>query len=749
MPDTNKSYELLLPEGDKNVGGKVFQLLAVILADKVRLGLHDKWNRNYKLRRNKHWKTKTSAALPLVSANVIFTHIQRTTNTLTDNNPTFNVAAVGKIEEDQKDVCLDLQRTAEHWWLDQEQQDKLESSVLNGETYGVCIEKVVFNEELEGGLGDAQTVVVDPFYFGWYPVNLKDISELQSSEAVVHFYPKSVRRLRAKYPKLADKIKPDSEILKDLNDDRRDINAQGDKKTGNMLVTIQNIVKSISNFISGADSLDDEETVVCEMWVKDNTRVKDDKPQTDSLGQEYLIDKLKYTGGIRYVLACSGGVVLEDKDNPNINLTIGEDEARQTYLYDKFPFYGANSVKDTASAWGISDIEQLEALNMELNKSLSQLVLEKDKSARRKIINPRDSGVENSEFTNYPGIIRPTTANQGAGIRYLDLPPSSVDIEKSITLFKDLFFLIAGTFDLDQAQVGGREVIAYKAIAALLERAATTMRGKIRSYGRLIRERGRMYLSQVHNFYTEERWISYTEQNGERAAKAIKGTRLITPAKLTVVSGSTLPISRVQQREEALTLFKGGAIDRQELLEKLDWGNRAEVLKRMEAGPLGGVIDKLEVAGIPPHIMEYIRSIVDIDQKQLRTAIEKGQFPPFEQFMTEFMQEKMSQGGQGQSEKPEDAEKRKTEAEIKKLEAEAALTTAQVQTEAVKQEVALSGVEFDEQQMKIKRAEAVSKMEGEIKSHDREDFKLGADMVSKINNEPGFNDRGTKSDNKV
>jgi hypothetical protein len=117
--------------------------------------------------------------------------------------------------------------------------------------------------------------------------------------------------------------------------------------------------------------------------------------------------------------------------------------------------------------------------------------------------------------------------------------------------------------------------------------------------------------------------------------------------------------------------------------------------------------------------------------------------------MTEFIQEVMAQDGQTQPEKPEDVEKAKTAAEIKKLEAEAALIAAKIQTEAVQQEVALSGVEFDEQQMKIKRAEIVSKMESEIKSHNREDFKIGADIVSKINNAPGFNDRGIRSDNKT
>ena len=44
-----------------------------------------------------------------------------------------------------------------------------------------------------------------------------------------------------------------------------------------------------------------------------------------------------------------------------------------------------------------------------------------------------------------------------------------------------------------------------------------------------------------------------------------------------------MPVSKVQQREEALALFEMGAIDRRDLLEKLDWSERAAVLERLEA----------------------------------------------------------------------------------------------------------------------------------------------------------------------
>jgi hypothetical protein len=39
-------------------------------------------------------------------------------------------------------------------------------------------------------------------------------------------------------------------------------------------------------------------------------------------------------------------------------------------------------------------------------------------------------------------------------------------------------------------------------------------------------------------------------------------------------------------------------------------------------------------------------------------------------------------------------------------------------------------------------------MESETHAHDREDIKTGMELVSAQENQPGFNDKGTKSDNK-
>ena len=165
----------------------------------------------------------------------------------------------------------------------------------------------------------------------------------------------------------------------------------------------------------------------------------------------------KYKGHIRYIVTCNGGdVVMEDRDNPNVNPDLSDEEAQKTYLYDKFPFTMVNSIKDTANAWGMSDFEQLAELNKEFDKAISQLVLIKDKVARAKIINPKTSGVPNKDFTNYPGIINPINAAEANGIKYLDFPVSGIDIEKMIEIFRNLFFSIAGTFELEKAQQAGR-----------------------------------------------------------------------------------------------------------------------------------------------------------------------------------------------------------------------------------------------------------------------------------------------------
>ena len=699
MPE-NISTELIPQPDSEMVGYKIFQLLSEIMQDKTDLGLPQKWLRNYQLAKNKHWLSDSKKAT-LVSANLLFTHRTRTVNLLTDNNPTFNLSQQGDPDTSDREIYDKLLRTAEHWWSETEQQNILEKSVTNGETNGCCIEKVVFNPELEYGIGEVETEVIDPYHFGFYPVKAKDI---QKAEAVFHYWAMSVREAKRRWPELAEHIKADDEILRDLGDERREIQGGRPAVPKGYFSTFAGIVKNMLNITGDADA-DKAETLIVEVWVKDYTQNENETPL--------------YPGNIRVIQTCSGGkVVLSDRPNPSISTDLPLEQAVKTYLFDKYPFSFTQSITDPVNIWSMSDYEQLEGLQIEIDKGVSAMATFMSKAARPKVINPKDSGVHNNEFNNIHGIICPSTTLAAAGIRYMDPPTPPAELTQTLDVYKDLFFLVAGTFDLEAAKNKGSSVIGKDALAILIERAHTMLRGKIRNYTKMIRERGRMYLSHVMNFYSEDRWVTY-EEDGEEMVQAIRGVDLIVPAKLAVVSGSTMPVSKIQQREEAITLYEKGAIGVKHLHEKLETPNRKNVIKELMQGPLGELIEKLEIIGVPPEMLEVFNELANMDMKEFEKELKLDRIPPFEAMLPE----EGEVGGdpvQDAELQVKQAEVQKTKIEIEETRADIALIREKILTERANQAVKFTGIKFDEEQLKIKRAELVAEMQQQAKDQEIE-----------------------------
>lgn len=755
------SVELIPPEGHHLVGRRVFELLDAILQDKEALGLPRKWHYHDRLAQGKHWKASSKKAA-LRTANLLHSHRVESRNLLTANNPTFDVDKIGGTEVDDEKYET-LVHSTTYWWGSTEQHTVFSRVVDTGEIAGVVIEKSRFDPDAEYGIGEAVAEKVHPFYFGMWPLTPQD-GDNQKADANFHFEPVPTRKLRKQYPDLADQIQPDSEWLAKIGDSRREIQAGGQGRFQKWFTTINSVIKTMmGENTEGAAGQLDKQSFVVECWVKDDTMesVTEDQELTDDQGRgtgqfkpvETGGQRPKYPGGIRYVRVCNGGdLVLEDRPNPNINPDLPPELARWTYLFDKFPFILTVSETNDSHPWGMSDFEQLEGLQVEINKTLSQISLFKDRAARLKIKNPMDSGVENSELTNYPGVIRPASYLVSQGIEYLQPPTAPIDMYKALELFKDLFFLVSGTFSLQQAQVEGREVIAYKAIAALLERVTDRLRGKFQNYQRHIRERGRMYVSQVQNWYTEPRSITYKDKNGEQVSKEILGSDLIIPAKLNVVSGSTLPTSRVQEREESIELFQMGAIDQEELLKKLGWDNWRQVLNRMRMGPLADMLNRLAELGAPEPLIGFLQELQTMDPKDFKRAMEKGELPDFQTMLQQVL------GGETQEDPMQvleqqlkQAEIAKEDAETRKVEAETLLAVEKTRSEKVDQQVKANGVELDWEKIKIERAESTHRMITEREQERDNRAKLVSDIMTQKSAEKRgqgpYRERGMKSNN--
>lgn len=617
---------LLPPEGDQTVGHVAFTILEAVIRDKDRKRLPQKWHRNYEMYRNHHWRSGRAAPIPLASISLVNTHIERTVNILTDNNPTFDVIG------ENDDVADKLHSTARYWWNETEQQDVFADSIKMAEVHGTTIEKVIFNPTLNNGLGEVETIVIDPHNFGFWPLNER---RPEKWEAALHYYTMPVNQARRKWPNMKKLIQADSEWKAQLGETRREIHGGTSKQVPRG--TFGDFARDHA-FLRGNPAIlsvmgRGDEVLILELWVKDYTLVTEQLNEgvaeldlqtgTFEVTQAPQLDKVpKYPGFIRVITTCNGGdVVLSDRPNPSVNHTLPQEKLAQTFLFNRFPFTLTPSTKDPVSPWGYSAIEQLEQINIEIDKCISQLNYMKDRMARSPLINPKDTMIPNSDFSNAARIVNPKNSVVAKAIRFMESPPVQNDIQLILQVYRELFDKIAGTFDMTDPQVmKGR--MAFKTVAAILENTQTMVRGKIRSYGRMVRDRGRMYISHVQNWYTEERFF-FLQENGVPVQGSLVGAESIMPIHFQVVSGSTMPMSRLQQREEAIELFQAGAIGIRELLEALEWPDRAEIATKMEMGVAGPLVERMQNLGVDPRVIQTVQDVANMDESTYNAYVQQ------------------------------------------------------------------------------------------------------------------------------
>jgi hypothetical protein len=219
-----------------------------------------------------------------------------------------------------------------------------------------------------------------------------------------------------------------------------------------------------------------------------------------------------------------------------------------------------------------------------------------------------------------------------------------------------------------------------------------------------------MFLSHVLNWYLEDRWITF-EEEGKPVSTTINGSAITTPVKLTVVSGSTMPRSRVQEREEALNMYDKGAIDNEELLKKLDWSDRKGVVKRMQAGPLGELIDKIAAMGMPEQIVVAIRELSQTDDKAFKQLADKGEVPQVGAILQQMAQQEAGLPQQPIITPVEHAEIGVKQAEVGKISVETELIRAKIDTERANQQATMAGMQFDGEKLNIEKAQTLNSIE--------------------------------------
>jgi hypothetical protein len=617
----------LPPLNNDDVGAVFYEFCDAAKKEKERYSINEKMLDNHALFRNAHWSNAgyagvhSSALTPKneqVSINFLFANILRTVANMTAENPTAEIIGIDGVEDESDQI---LNQRMKNWNNEAEHGRNLNRSALNMEIYGITFEKHVWN----AAKSRMDTIILDPFSCfpapGYY----------ESTEDMPYFaqaYPMDIEAIRSQFnvPKKIEIYPEDTYSV--LGEERKNTSVPSGTYSGSS--NYAGNFAAVQHPRQGTD-YEEEKALVWEIWVKDSTQVTESTEDTqyDDKGEPTVTKRTekrdKYPGKIRVVhLTNSGNVVLNDQMNPNINPALELVKAQESFLFDKFPFFKANSYEDTTSVWGFAIAEQVGDILLKIDELFARITGYISRVTLPPLVLPKDCGIDARIIHNKPGmILEPSDYNASRGIRYLDVPSLPSNFFDVLQAYIGFFDRISQIEDADRGQAPSG-VIAASAITALQERGAVMIRAKIRAMDYLVRNRGRCFISFMQNFGVLVESVEIDDERRDFQGVNFAGRKY----NYVVESGSTFYKPSGQIQGEAKELYEMGAIDQQAMLEVLNFPNWKGIIERMGESQLGQVGEALIQAGIPEVEVQKIVEFAGQKQGGPGKRAKDGPVPP-------------------------------------------------------------------------------------------------------------------------
>lgn len=662
--EAHKKYNLNnIPQTDSpDLGGFVNRLWKNTKREKIiRLNLHSRWVELHKKFRGKKFRGKK---YPLVGANYLFKTVQGFCAMLTEKYPRAEVQT-DEGADPQQVKALDAD-TAK-WWHEEEMQKLLYASVQNFQVYGTTVEKFVFDKEINTtkiilrdpfnffpSPGFKMCNMRLPYCIDAYFLDTWDIKDKFDIPHDTHISPDADEQLfgRDRETTRGGLAKKGLSTSGNLPSNYADV--EGSKGSG-----LENKALVLELWI--IDKSVDRTPVYEEVQA---TYEGTDEPVYDDLGRPVLTtaktrdrERPRYPGKIRKITFCPtllksyNNGILDDRRNPNVNwnlidvrmqvllaegkpefvvddmgnimvdeatgepaienVPVDEDTAyalahaslENTFLYSNFPFSAVSSLIDTSQWWGFSIIEQLEELVGKAEALLTKYLAYFDMAMFPIFVNPKGSGVKNSQITNAPGIVINPTIEAAVAMRYVPPPSPPVGILDLIQFLLFQVDVVSGTPEVTEGRKP-KGVSAASAIIALQDKASTLFQPQIWAVDRIVNHRGNAHVSFVQNFGTEEKPIKVDDEFVK-----FLGVDLWGSFKYMVESGSSAPITKSGRRTQYIELFRIGAMSLKPLLEMLEVPNKV-IEEVIEQFSVPGALKLLIDAGLPEEVAQDVYKII-------------------------------------------------------------------------------------------------------------------------------------------
>lgn len=276
-----------------------------------------------------------------------------------------------------------------------------------------------------------------------------------------------------------------------------------------------------------------------------------------SVKELWELPSKKYPNGRHVTIA--NGKLLQYEDNP----------------YKRIPYFPFIHIRVPGRVWGASIIEHLIPIQKEFNKTRSQRVEMRNKTANPRMLAP--VGSLETEPTNAYGEI--VEYNPGLGKPEWEQPPGEPSyIQREIELMIQDFNDISSQHEVSNGQTppGVKSGIA---INFLQEQDDTRLGPTIHSLENGLEQWAKFILELVKTYYEEPRLIQVIGKDSEIDTFEFRGSDLEgTVSDVIVVAGSALPQSKAARQEFVLNLVDRGILtDPQVILKLLEFGNIEEV----------------------------------------------------------------------------------------------------------------------------------------------------------------------------
>ena len=567
---TGNIGEKLIPEEQGETQAKLAeQVLHAYKEAKAYRSTYDRqWDRWYRLYSGQHWDGPRPEWRSTPVVNFIFSTIETILPIMTDNNPQINVVPKNSASGPTASIMGTIM---EKLWVDNDMDIKLPETIKNALKYGTGIQKVWWNSKLADGLGNVAVSVVDPRHF--YPS--PGAKSVEDAAYVVFAANVPLDTVLRDFPEAKGKIKGgiwDEALTVTKNIVTQQ--ASGNTPLGPTSNTAGTDVTNNAGRLDGKDGVMDRVKLCTfvEWWHRD------DSDQT-------------------WVTIMANGILLKHDKNP--------------FSHNKFPFVRYVDYQIPSMFWGMGEIQQLEKLQENINQRRAQITDILRLTANPPFVADADSGVNPKAMTNRPAVI--IYKNRGSEVRWLTPPQLPAALFELQDLDKKDFDAISGVLDVTQGRrpVG---IEAASAISELQEAAQTRIRFKVRLMEAALRQLGKLMLSLVQQFYTEERTVRVQgRQTGQAEFVTINQAQLdpatqeetkindvtVGEYDIEIGVGSTLPVNKTRRADQMIELYQLGVVDRRAVLENVGLPPEEfeQIIARMEQQEQA---EMMMAQGMPP-----------------------------------------------------------------------------------------------------------------------------------------------------